>query len=126
MSDKWENKNFFESLKNSLNGIKYVIKNEKNIKIELIFAILAIIFSIILKISFIEFSIIILIIFLVLFAECINTSIEKIVDMYTEEYNEKAKIAKDVAAGAVTLLSFASIIIGISIFLPKVLIIIGV
>lgn len=126
MSSKWGNKNFFEALKNSLNGIKYVIKNEKNIRIELIFAILAIFVSIILKISFTEFSIIVLVIFLVLFAECINTSLENLVDMYTEEYNEKAKIIKDVSAGAVTLLSCASVIIGILIFLPKILIIMGV
>lgn len=121
MSNKWSNKNFFEALKNSLNGICYVIKNEKNIKIELIFAILAILASIVLKLNSVEWSIIILVIFLVLFAECINTSLETIVDMYTEEYNEKAKIAKDIAAGAVTLVSLLSVIIGIVIFLPKIL-----
>lgn len=126
MPNKWENKNFLEALKNSLNGIKYVIKNEKNIKIELVFAILAILVSFILKINFTEMSIIALVIFLVLFAEFLNTTLENLVDLYTEEYNEKARIIKDISAGAVTLVSCASIIIGILIFLPKILIIIGV
>lgn len=121
MSNKWSNKNFFKALQNALNGILYVIKNEKNIKIELIFAILAIIASIILKLNIIEFSIIIFVIFFVLFAECINTAIENTVDLYTQEYNEKAKIAKDIAAGGVILASILSIIIGILIFLPKIL-----
>lgn len=43
MENKWKNKNFFESLKNAINGIKYVIKTGRNIKIQFIFAILAII-----------------------------------------------------------------------------------
>lgn len=126
MSNKWGNKNFFIALINSLNGIKYVIKNEKNIKIELVFAILAILLSIFLRLDLKEFFIILIVIFLVIFAEFINTAIETIVDMYTEEYNEKAKIAKDVASGAVLLLSVLSVIIGCFIFLPKILVLLGV
>ena len=121
MKDKWKNKNFFEALKNALNGVKYTIKNENNIKVELIFAIFAIITSIVLKINIIEMVIIILIVFLVFFAEFINTTIENIVDLCTEEYNEKAKIAKDIAAGAVLIVSILSVIIGVLIFLPKIL-----
>ena len=121
MKSKWGNKNFLDALKNSLNGIKYVIKNENNIKIELIFAILAIITSILLKISLIEVILIIFAIFIVLFAECINTVIETVVDLYTEEYNEKAKIAKDIAAGSVLIVSILSVIIGVLIFLPRII-----
>lgn len=121
MEKKWKNKNFFGALKNAFNGIRYVFRNERNIKIQLIFALLAILLSLILKINLIEFSVIILTIFFVLAFEFINTSIEVIVDMYTTEYNEKAKIAKDVAASAVTLTSICSLIIGCFIFLPKIL-----
>lgn len=121
MENKWKNKNFFDALKNSLNGIAYLIKNEKNIKIELIFAILAIIASIVLKINLLELALIVFAIFIVLFAECINTVLENVVDLCTEEYNEKAKIAKDVAAGSVLIVSILSVIIGILIFLPKII-----
>lgn len=121
MLNKWKSKNFFDALKNSINGIFYVIKNEKNMKIELVFAILAIITSFFLKINAIEFIIILFVIFFVLFAEFINSAIEKVVDLYTLEYNETAKIAKDISAGAVTIVSFLSIIIGVIIFLPKII-----
>ena len=69
----------------------------------------------------IEFCIIIFVIFFVLFAELINTAIEKSIDVYTQEYNENAKIAKDIAAGAVTLTSIAAVLIGAIIFLPQIL-----
>lgn len=121
MGKEWKNPNFFKALKNSVNGIFYSFKNEKNIKIQLCFAIFAIIMSVLLKISYIECTIITITIFFVLFAEFINTSIEKTIDMYTEEYNEKAKIAKDIAAGAVLLSAICSVIVGIFVFLPKLL-----
>ncbi len=120
MENRWKNKNFFEALKNAMNGIKYVFKTERNFKIQLIFAVLAIVASMILKINYIELAIIILLIFLIFFAEFFNTILEEIIDMYTEEYNEKAKIAKDIAAGAVTMLSISTVIIGLLIFFPKI------
>ena len=120
MENKWKNKNFFEALKNAIYGIRYVFKTERNFKIQLFFAVLAIVVSIILKINYIELSIIILLIFLIFFAEFFNTILEKVIDMYTEEYNEKAKIAKDIAAGAVAMLSISTVIIGGLIFFPKI------
>ena len=120
MENKWKNKNFKDALKNSLSGIKYIYKNERNFRIQLIFAIVALLACIILKLKLIQFAVIVLVIFLVLITECINTIIEVVVDMYTEEYNEKAKIAKDVSAGAVTLMAICSVIIGIIVYLPAI------
>lgn len=121
MDDKWKNKNFISALKNAFNGIKCVFKCERNLKIQLTFAIIAILFSAFFKINLIEWAIIILVIFVVFLSEMFNSAIEVIVDMITPEYNEKAKIAKDIAAGGVTLSAIASIVIGILIFLPKII-----
>lgn len=121
MENKWKNKNFFQSLKNALNGVKFVWQYGNNIKIQVVFGIFAIILGIILKLSKIEFAILILTIFIVLICEVFNTAIEKLVDLYTLEYNEIAKIIKDIAAGAVTLSAIMSIIIGIILFLPKII-----
>ena len=95
MENKWKNKNFFQSLKNAINGIKFVWQYGSNIKIQFVFAIFAIILGGILKLSLVEFAILILTIFIVLICEVINTAIEKIVDLYTLEYNEIAKVVKD-------------------------------
>ncbi len=121
MENKWKNKNFFQSLKNALNGIKFVWEYGENIKIQVLFAFFAIIIGICLKISLIEFLILILTIFFVIICEVINTAIEKLVDLYTLDYNETAKIIKDVSAGAVTLSAIMSVIIGILLFLPKII-----
>ena len=74
-----------------------------------------------LKISKIEWIICVILFALVISAELINTAIETIVDMITMEKNEKAKIAKDVAAGAVLVNAIGSTIIGLIIFIPKII-----
>lgn len=121
MNDKWKNKNFISALKNAFNGIKYTFKTQRNLKIQAIISIIVIFISFLLKITYIEWVIIALVIFMVFFSELFNTTIETIVDMITTEYNENAKIAKDIAAGAVTLVSAASVVVGVLIFLPKIL-----
>lgn len=118
---KWHNKDFVKSFKFASNGIFYTLSTQRNLKIQLIFAILAIILGIFLKISLIEWAILIFAIMFVLFSEMLNTAIESAVDLCTEEFSEKAKIAKDVAAGAVLVASINSIAIGILIFLNKIL-----
>lgn len=122
MENKWKNPNFFQSLKNAINGILSVVKSGRNIKIQLIFAIIVIIAGIVFKITNIEFLILILTIFLVLVSEFMNTAIENLCDLYTTEYNEKIKIIKDIGAGAVTLAAIASVCVGLIMFLPKILI----
>lgn len=117
----WKKQSFFKAMKNSLNGIFYTLKKERNIKIQLIIAILAIILGIVLKINLIEWGILTITIFIVIISELINTAIENTVDLITTEYNEKAKIAKDVAAGAVLLSAINSVIVGIIIFGTKII-----
>ncbi len=58
----------------------------------------------------------------VIFAEMLNTAVETVVDLVTEEFNEKAKIAKDVAAGAVLISAINAICMGLIIFLDKLII----
>ena len=118
---KWGNKNFLSSVKCTLEGIFYAICHERNFKIQLAFAIIAIICGIITSISYVEWCIVVIVIFMVLSAELFNTAIETAIDLYTQEYNELAKVAKDVSSGAVLLTSICSAIIGIIIFLPKII-----
>lgn len=102
-------------------GIDDVIKHEPNMKIHVVVAILVVIMAYILKVSIIEWIILVLLIGAVLAAETINTTIENLVDMYTKEYDEKAKIVKDTAAGTVLILAITSAIIGLIIFIPKII-----
>lgn len=126
MSLKSKDKRTFKgSVKNCLDGISYVIKNEKNFKREIALGIIALILSYILKIDKIEFIIVLTMICLVLTTEIINTAIERTVDLVTKEYHELARIAKDVSAGSVLVTSIFALIIGIIIFIPKIITLLG-
>ena len=102
-------------------GIKHAIVTQRNFKIHLAVALMAIILSIMFKLDALEFSIVVICIFLVFSFELVNTAIESIVDLVSPEWNELAKHAKDCAAGAVLIVSIMSVIIALIIFLPKVL-----
>ena len=77
--------------------------------------------SYILHVSMVEWCILLLTISLVLVLEMVNTAIERAVDLVTKDYYELAKIAKDVAAGAVLVASMFSVVLGVLIFLPKII-----
>lgn len=114
-------KKLMNSFKYAFEGIFTALKTERNIKIHIIIMILVIIFGIILKINKIEWIICIILFGFVISLELINTSIENTVDLITIEKNQKAKIAKDVAAGAVLIAAIISAIIGLIIFVPKII-----
>ena len=116
-------KKLLKSFKYAFEGIFTGIKEEQNMKIHITIMILVIIFGIVLKISKIEWITCILLFGLVISMELINTAIENTVDLITKEKNEQAKIAKDVAAGAVLVSAIVSVIIGLIIFVPKIMLI---
>ncbi|MDW7675423.1 MAG: diacylglycerol kinase family protein [Bacillota bacterium] len=110
----------------ALRGIGWAIVHERNIKIHLFFAVIALLASWLLKISVQELALILIVIFFVLAAEMVNTALEQVVDLTVgERYHELAKNAKDTAAGAVLLTAICSISIGVLIFLPKIFRLLG-
>ena len=126
MPSKRKNKrSFIDSVKDCINGLSFIMISEHNFKREIILALLALISSYILKISKIEFIIVLLTIALVIVSEIFNTAIEKTVDLYTREYNETARIVKDVSAFAVLTMCIFAFFIGIIIFIPKITALIG-
>jgi diacylglycerol kinase (ATP) len=109
------------SFKYAAKGFKYIIKHEHNFRIHLVLMTVAIVLSIVLKIERTEWLIILLTIAIVLITEIINSAIEVIVDLVSPNFNEKAGIAKDLAASAVLLASIIAAFIGFFIFFPKIL-----
>ena len=108
------------SFKYAFNGIGYMLKTQHNSWIHIIAAITVIILGLIYKVSSVEWCLLVFAIGLVFTTEMINTSIEKLADICTPDYNEKAGKVKDVAAGAVLITAIISVIIGLIIFLPKI------
>lgn len=116
---KWKNRNFVQALKYSICGIGHTLNAERNFKIQIVFAILAVAAGIFFKLTYIEFAVLALTIGFVLFAEMVNTAIEEMLDLYSQEYNEGIKIAKDIASGAVLVAAIVSVVVGCILFLPK-------
>lgn len=114
-----KNKDFIQSFNNAYHGILYALKNEKNLRIHFIVALFVLFFSLIADISKIELIILLITISLVIVCELFNTAIEVIVNVMIKVYHPKAKIIKDVAAGAVLLSSTVAIIIGYLIFVDR-------
>lgn len=108
------------SFKYALNGLKIILETQHNFMIHLIAAILVTAAGLFFHVSNIEWIIIIITIAIVLCAEAINTSIEKLTDLVSPDYNEQAGKVKDIAAAAVLIAAIASVIVGVIIFLPKI------
>jgi len=111
----------FKSFKFAFSGLKTAILKGRNFRIQLTIGIVAVTLGIVYKISSFEWLDLILIIASVLILELINTAIEEVVNIVSPEIQERAKIAKDVSAGAVLIASIASVFIGAFIFLPKII-----
>jgi diacylglycerol kinase len=109
------------SFKNAFAGLIWAVKTQPNFRIHLILAFIALVIGRGLSISNVEMSIIIFTIVLGLSAEMINTSIEAMTDLITKEWREDAKIAKDVSAGMMLVVSFGATIVALFIFIPYIL-----
>jgi diacylglycerol kinase (ATP) len=102
-------------------GVVYMVRTQRNARIHLVMALLAVGLSYVLGLSPVEWAIILLVIGVVLSAEAFNTVAEVTVDLATaQQYMEPARIAKDVAAGAVLISAIVAAIVGAVIFIPQI------
>lgn len=108
------------SFRYAFRGIGTVIKSEINMQIHLVVALLVIVAGLVLNISVIEWLLCLICFALVLGAEMLNTAIEKAVDLASPDYHELAGKAKDIAAGAVLIVSILVAVVGLIIFVPKI------
>ncbi len=115
-----KSKKLINSFKYAIQGILSSFKTERNMKIHIFIMILVIIAGFILKINKYEWIACILCFAIVISGELFNTAIETVVDMVMPYKNDKAKIAKDIAAGAVLTLAIGAAVIGVIIFVPKI------
>jgi len=122
---KHEKKTVIGTLKNALNGINYTFTSEINFKIHLLMALIVVLASYILEVRVYELLLCILLIGLVLAFEVMNTVIEMVVDMVMPKYSPLAGMIKDASSGAVLLMAVTSALIGLVIFIPKIIVYFG-
>lgn len=109
------------SFTHAWDGVVYNLKTQPNFRIHILAALLVIFSGYYLGLQPWEWLILLFTIALVITAEMINTAIESVVDLLTDQHHLSAKIAKDTSAGMVLVAATFSIIIGIIIFTPYLL-----
>ncbi|MDD4178760.1 MAG: diacylglycerol kinase family protein [Candidatus Margulisbacteria bacterium] len=114
-------KKFMHSFKYAHAGTRHALATQRNIWIHLFVGLAAIVAAIWLRISLAEMALLALTISFVIVAEMFNTAIEVVVDLAKPEKHPQAAIAKNVAAGAVLIAAFASVLVGFFIFLPRLM-----
>ena len=121
MNPRQEYKKLINSFKYAIEGIISSFKTERNMKIHVLAMIVVIALGLFFKLNKVEWCFIIIAIASVISAELFNTAIETVVDMVSPERNPKAKLAKDIAAGAVLVVAIGAAIIGFIIFGPQIM-----
>jgi diacylglycerol kinase (ATP) len=103
----------------AINGIRIIISSEKNAQIHVVATIVAVIMGFYFNISQSEWLAVTIVVGAMFGAEGLNTAIEKLADFVKPEIDERIRIVKDVASGAVLWVTFSAIIVGLIVFLPK-------
>jgi diacylglycerol kinase (ATP) len=118
----FEVKSLAKSFRNAFRGVIFCIKNERNMRIHITVAAYVLVFSAFYALTGTQYILLLGAICMVLFAEAVNTSLEAIINLHTQWYDNLARIAKDVAAGAVLICAAFAAVIGCILFLKPAII----
>ncbi|WP_342511286.1 diacylglycerol kinase family protein [Sporosarcina sp. FSL K6-1522] len=110
---------FFKAFVYAGNGILHGIIAERNVKFHVLAAIITFGAGWITGLSRVEWFVVLILIGGMLALELMNSAVERVVDLVTQERHPLAKQAKDLASGAVLIFAVVSAVIGLMIFLPK-------
>ncbi len=109
-------KKLIDSFSYAIEGIRHAFKTERNLRIHFLATTLVLLFAVLLGLTKIEMIILFFTISLVIIMELVNTVIEHLVDLVSPHYSAKAKVAKNVAAGAVLVTAINAVMVGLLIF----------
>lgn len=104
----------------AISGLKTALKQEPNFQIHIVISAVALVLALALDFSLFEWLLLLFTISFVLIMELVNTVLENLVDLVSPKIHPKAKAAKDVAAAAVLVSAWVSILIGVALFIPKI------
>jgi len=108
-----------DSFNDAIDGVIHVLKTQRNMRIHFALAVAVLFFSSFFDLTRLEMLMLLFAISLVIICEMINTAIESSIDIITKKYHPQARIAKNVAAGAVLIAAFKSIVVGYLIFFNR-------
>ena len=119
--ERARDKRLVDSFNFAIEGLISALKNEKHMKVHILAAIIIVILAIVINASKVEILIISLSVSFVIITELVNTAVEAIIDLVSPERHPLAKLAKDVAAGAVLVAAINALCVGYLLFYDKLL-----
>ncbi len=115
-----KNKTLFTALGHAVDGVIRAFKTERNLRIDYVIGLFVLLCSLFFDFTKTEFACLCLTIGFVIFAEMVNSTVEYIVDLVTDKYDDRAKAAKDIAAGGVFISSVVAVIVAYFLFVDKI------
>jgi diacylglycerol kinase (ATP) len=109
-------KNHLDSFRYAVEGIVHVFRTQRHMRFHFFTLVLALLIGLLYNLSSAKLAILFLVVSSVLVAEMFNTALESVVDMVTQAYHPLAKLAKDIAAGAVLITAITAVVVSIILF----------
>ena len=109
------------SFRHAINGMTILFREEHNAWIHVLFAFCVLTGGLLFRVSAVEWVLLVLSIALVISLEVLNSALENVCDAFSPERHPLIKKAKDLAAAAVLISAMASVVVGLIIFIPKIL-----
>ena len=109
---------FWRSVSHAWSGLVFTFRTQRNARWHVIAALAAIALATWLRIDAVRWAILVLTLGAVCAGETINTTVEALVDLISPDWHERAKVAKDVSAGAVRLLAITAVVVGLLVLGP--------
>lgn len=117
-----KNHHLLQAMGHAVDGIITMLREERNMRYHTLAAVLALLVGCLLKVDANEWLWLLLVIFLVFAAEFLNTVTEAVTDLLvSHHYNVEVKKAKDVAAGGVLIAACFAVLVGLIIFVPRII-----
>ena len=118
---KYKSQGFINTFKNARKGMRLSLKSEQNIRIHILAGSVALAAGFFFHFSGVKFCILLLTIVMVISAEMMNSAIEFALDsIYHNKYSRMVGMAKDIAAGAVMIVTVAALMVGVLLFVPPI------
>lgn len=115
----FKSRSFLHSLGYALNGLKSAFRSERNFRTHTVMTIVVSVTGLYFQVKAVEWAILIFCMTLMMAVEALNTALEYLVDLWADGvFNEKAKLVKDIAAGACLITAVGVGLTGLLIFLP--------
>ncbi len=119
---KYKKQNFSSTFKNARKGMRLTIKSERNIRVHFFVAALVLVSAYCLGFSITKFCILFMTIAAVISAEMFNSAIEFSLDaIFHNKYSRMVGMAKDIAAGAVMVVTITAVMVGVLLFAPPII-----